>query len=92
MSFQKKYEIMAFMDLIIQILPYIQIILSVILILAILLQQSGAGVGGALGGGDVGSFHSTRRGFEKFLFILSIIVGILFVLSAFLTIILKTKI
>ena len=77
------------MTLVAQILPYTQIILSVILVSAILLQQSGAGVGGALGGGDAGSFHSTRRGFEKFLFYLSIICGILFALSAFLAIIIK---
>lgn len=80
------------MNLVAQILPYIQIILAVILILAILLQQSEAGLGGALGGSDSASFHSTRRGFEKFLFILSIICSILFAISAFLAIIIKTKI
>ncbi|PIP69193.1 preprotein translocase subunit SecG [Candidatus Nomurabacteria bacterium CG_4_9_14_0_2_um_filter_32_10] len=79
------------MQLIITILPYAQIILSVILVSAILLQQSGAGLGGALGGSDSDSFHHTRRGFEKFLFYLSIVCGILFALSAFLTIILKVK-
>jgi len=79
------------MQLIITILPYAQIILSVILVSAILLQQSGAGLGGALGGRDSDSFHHTRRGFEKFLFYLSIVCGILFALSAFLTIILKVK-
>jgi protein translocase SecG subunit len=78
------------MDLVKQILPYAQIILSVILVLSILLQQSGANVGGALGG-DTGSFHSTRRGFEKFLFILSIVCGILFALAAFLSILLEAK-
>ncbi len=77
------------MQLIAKLLPYAQIIFSVVLILAIMLQQSGAGVGGALGGGDSGSFHHTRRGFEKFLFYLSIVCGILFALSAFLAIIIK---
>lgn len=72
------------------ILPYAQIILSVILVASILLQQSGAGVGGALGGSD-SAFHHTRRGFEYFLFILSIVCGILFALSAILTIIIKAK-
>lgn len=76
------------MQLLANILPYVQMILSVILITSILLQQSGAGVGDALGGGD-SSFHSTRRGFEKFLFILSIVCGILFALSAILTIIIR---
>jgi protein translocase SecG subunit len=77
------------MNFVIQILPYAQIIVSVILVLSILLQQSGAGLGGALGGGDGGSFHSTRRGFEKFLFMLSIICAIIFALLALLSIILK---
>jgi len=77
------------MLLVTEILPYAQIILSVILVTAILLQQSGAGLGGALGGSDTGSFHQTRRGFEKFLFYLSLICGILFALFAFLSIIIK---
>ena len=68
-------------------LPYAQIILSVILITAVLLQQSAAGVGGALGGSDTASFHRTRRGFEKFLFYLSLVCAILFALFAFLSII-----
>lgn len=80
------------MSFVAKILPYMQIILSVILVLAIMLQQSGAGVGGALGGGDGSSFHHTRRGFEKFLFYLSIVCGILFALSAFIAIIIKAKI
>ena len=77
------------MNLVAQILPYAQIILSVVLVLAILLQQSSAGVGGALGGNDNIGFHHTRRGFEKFLFYLSIICGILFALFALLAIIIK---
>ena len=77
------------MQIVIKILPYAQIIFSVILILAILLQQSDAGIGGAFGGGDGGSFHRTRRGFEKFLFYLTIVCGILFALSAFIAIIIK---
>lgn len=77
------------MNLLAKILPYLQIILSVILVSAILLQQTGAGLGGALGGDDIGSFHHTRRGFEKFLFYLSIVCGILFALSAFVVILIK---
>jgi protein translocase SecG subunit len=73
------------------ILPYAQIILSVVLVMSILLQQSGAGVGGALGSGDGNSFHHTRRGFEKFLFFLSIICGVLFALSALFAIYLKAN-
>ncbi|MEI7513345.1 MAG: preprotein translocase subunit SecG [bacterium] len=61
------------------ILPYIQIVISVLLIAGVLLQYSAAGVGGALGGSD--SFEAgyhTRRGFEKFLFNATIILAILF--------------
>jgi protein translocase SecG subunit len=79
------------MNLVTNILPYAQIILSVVLITAVLLQQSAAGLGGALGGGDTESFHHTRRGFEKFLFYLSIVCGILFALFALLSIIIKAN-
>jgi len=79
------------MNLIVKILPYGQIILSVILVSAILLQQSSAGLGGALGGGDSASFYHTRRGFEKFLFYLSIVCGILFALFALLSIIISVQ-
>ncbi len=77
------------MSLLTKFLPYTQIILSVILVTAILLQQSAAGLGGALGGDDIGSFHHTRRGFEKFLFYLSIVCAVLFALFALLSIIIK---
>ena len=77
------------MTIIAHILPYIQITLSIILIVAILLQQSGAGAGGAFGGGDCSALYHTRRGFEKFLFYTSIVVGILFAVSAFVAILVK---
>ena len=77
------------MNSIIAFLPYAQIILSVLLVAAILLQQSAAGLGGALGGSDTGSFHHTRRGFEKFLFYLSLVCAILFALLALLDIIIE---
>jgi preprotein translocase subunit SecG len=65
------------------LLPYIQIILSVLLVAAILIQRTGAQVGGAFGGSDnfSSAFH-TRRGFEKGLFTTSIILAILFAVSA----------
>lgn len=72
------------MKILSDILPYIQISLSALLIALILLQKTGAGVGGAFGGGDSFSFgFHTRRGFEKTLFRLTIIIGTLFVISAF---------
>lgn len=76
------------MKTIASILPYIQIVLAVILVTAILLQRTGAQIGGAFGGGDnfSSAFH-TRRGFEKTLFIITIVVAILFALSALLNLI-----
>ncbi len=71
------------------ILPYAQISLSILLIIAILLQQSGAANGGALGGSDTsGSVFHTRRGLEKFLFLATIVIGILFAVTAILTLVL----
>jgi len=74
------------MELLVNILPWIQIVLSLILIAIILLQQSSAGAGGAFGGGDGGAINHTRRGFEKLLFKATIIIAILFVISAFIVI------
>jgi preprotein translocase subunit SecG len=63
-----------------EVLPYVQIILSVLLVLGILLQQSEAGLGGAFGGGDgFSSGYHTKRGAEKFIFIATIVVAVLFV-------------
>jgi preprotein translocase subunit SecG len=61
------------------ILPIIQIVLAVLITVAVLFQQSEAGAGGAFGGSDSVSSWRTRRGFEKFLFVFTIILAVLFV-------------
>ncbi|MBP6911783.1 MAG: preprotein translocase subunit SecG [Candidatus Pacebacteria bacterium] len=61
------------------ILPFAQIALAILLIVGVLLQERSAGIGGALGGGDGSITYHKRRGFEKFLFVFSIVVAILFV-------------
>ena len=66
-----------------EILPYIQIVLAVLLVTSILIQQTGNSLGGAFGGGDDFSARHTRRGAEKIMFNITIILGILFVASAF---------
>jgi preprotein translocase subunit SecG len=72
------------------ILPYIQIVLSAILVVVVLLQQSDASLGGAFGGGDdAGGVQHTRRGAEKVLFNTTIVVGILFAVSAFIALIIR---
>ena len=68
--------------------PYVQIILSVIMVALILLQQTGASIGGAFGASDnMSSAHHTRRGVERGLFIATIIVAVLFAISALLNLI-----
>jgi protein translocase SecG subunit len=64
------------------ILPYVQIVLSALLIGAILMQRTGASLGGAFGADNFSSGFHTRRGLEKTLFYTTIILGILFALSA----------
>lgn len=65
------------------VLPYIQIVLAVLLIAVVLLQQTGASVGGAFGGDNFSAAYHTRRGLERTLFYASSIIGVLFALSAF---------
>lgn len=64
-----------------QTLGAIQIIISVLLIISILLQNRGAGLSETFGGS--GNVYQTKRGFEKFLFIATIILAILFLGIAF---------
>ena len=61
-------------------LPYIQIVLSALLIGAIVLQRTGASLGGAFGADNFSSGFHTRRGLEKTLFYATIALGILFAL------------
>lgn len=61
-------------------LNVIQIIVSLTLILVILLQARGSGFGGALGGSS--SFFRTRRGAEKTLFQLTIVLVVIFILMS----------
>ncbi len=77
------------MDFLASILPYAQIALSVLLVAGVLLQQTGAGVGGAFGGDNFSSAFHTRRGAEKFLFQATILVAFLFAGSALLALIIR---
>ncbi|MFC2011312.1 preprotein translocase subunit SecG [Chloroflexota bacterium] len=60
-----------------------QIVLSVALILAILLQVRGGGLGGIFGQAD--TVFRTRRGAEKTLFQLTIVLVILFIIISIVT-------
>lgn len=52
---------------------------SVLLIIAILLQQRGASLGA--GFGSSGELYTTRRGLDKNLFEVSVVLAVIFVLS-----------
>ena len=54
-----------------------QIIVSMAIIIAVLLQQRGGGLSGVFGGS--GSVYRTKRGLEKGLFVITIILVFLFV-------------
>ncbi|MBP9749461.1 MAG: preprotein translocase subunit SecG [Candidatus Pacebacteria bacterium] len=71
------------MQFIVTVLPFIQATLSILLIVAVLLQVRGSSVGGAFGGGDADTTFYTRRGGEKALFVVTIVLGVAFALSAF---------
>ncbi len=58
-----------------------QILVAIVLSLVILLQAKGSGIGTALGGGTSGSFR-TRRGVEKTLFQLTIVLAFVFLVVA----------
>jgi len=70
------------MEALVSVLPYAEIILSILLIVGIVLQQRGASLGGAFGGDNFASTFYKRRGAEKFLFNATIVIAILLVLSA----------
>lgn len=63
-----------------KIINILEIIVSLLLIIAILLQNRGAGLSGTFGG-NFGGYY-TRRGFEKFLVTFSIILSSLFIILA----------
>ncbi len=78
------------MNILIKFLPTIQIILSILLTIIILLQQSEESLGGAFGGSDsIDTVKKTRRGSEKFMFNAAITVAILFVITSIASFILK---
>jgi protein translocase SecG subunit len=71
------------------VLPYLQITLSVLLIGSVLLQRTGASLGGAFGADNFSSGFHTRRGLERTLFYTTIILGILFAITALLNLLIS---
>jgi preprotein translocase subunit SecG len=64
-------------------LQIIQILISIALVALIILQSKGSGIGNLLGGGEGGlGITKTRRGLEKTLFQLTIILAAIFLINA----------
>lgn len=61
-------------------LKIFQIIIAILLMVAILLQSRGVGLGGIFGGTD--AVYRTKRGIEKTLFTATIVLAVLFFLIA----------
>ena len=68
--------------MVLAVMPYVQIVLSVLLISAILLQRTGASLGGAFGSDNFSSGFHTRRGAERTLFYATIGLVVLFAATA----------
>ena len=64
------------------------IIISIFLIISILLQSKGVGLGG-LAGGDTGGVYTQRRGIEKVMFYITITLSVVFIILALLSVILS---
>ena len=66
------------------LLAAIQILISILLVTCILLQQRGTGTGSAFGGGS--DVFRTKRGIEKGLFVATIVLSVLFFVTAILNV------
>jgi len=64
------------------------IIVSIALIVSVILQSKGAGLGG-LTGSDTGGIFTARRGIEKVLFRVTIGLSVIFFTLAIITVIIK---
>ena len=74
-------------SVVLPVLPFVQIALSILLVAAILLQQRGSSLGGAFGSDNFSATFHKRRGGELFLFRITVITAILFVLSTLITVV-----
>ncbi len=63
----------------------VQLSSAIILMLSILLQQRGTGLGNAFGG--TGNVYRTKRGIEQVLYWISVVFAFLFTLSSLLVVI-----
>lgn len=58
-------------------LTIFQVIVSILLIITIVIQEKGVGLSATFGGG--GEFYRSRRGLDRMLFIVTVVLSILFI-------------
>ncbi len=78
-----------YMNFLIKILPTLQVIISILLIISVLLQQTGVGSSNGLEGSNTVVAKTTRRGLEKFLLKFTTVLAILFFLIAIVNLLVK---
>ena len=71
-----------------KVLYIAQILISTLIIVAVLMQNRGAGLSAVFGGG--GNIYRTKRGLEKGLFTLTIILVVLFVLAGVVSLVISS--
>jgi len=64
----------------IKILQIVELVIAILLVVVVLIQQRGTGLGGAFG--SESAAYYTRRGFEKFLYYATIVLGSIYVIIA----------
>lgn len=72
-----------------KIISISQIIVSILLMVTILLQNRGSGLSGTFGG-DFGGYY-TRRGMEKFLVVISVALGSIFIILAIANLVIASR-
>jgi preprotein translocase subunit SecG len=70
----------------------VQIVLSIALVAAIVLQSKGAGLGGLSGGSEGGGVFRARRGVEKLLFNVTIGLSIAFFVTCIINVIVTNQV
>lgn len=83
MQAKRQYDTVLVMTAVTLALPYIQIVLSALIVVCVLMQRTGASMGGAFGGDNFSATYHTRRGSEKVLFYATIICGVLLAVTSF---------
>ena len=71
-----------------QLFNILEIIFALIVLVCVLIQSKGVGISPTFGGMG-GSLYRSKRGFERFVFILTIVAAILFVVNSMVILLLR---